>query len=88
MIRWSSVTVAARGQQECENGSCSDAAITTMTWDHGDCLLMTLTYRTFNLVIDKGDLDCIMCSSDKIERMMNMSRDKVGRVLRLVDLKD
>ena len=41
---------------------------------------------TFNLVIDKGALDCVICSSYQIERSMNMCRDEVGRVLRLVDL--
>ena len=49
---------------------------------------MTPADRTFNLVIDKGVLDCFMCSSDQTERMMNTNRDKVGRVLRLVDLED
>ena len=44
--------------------------------------------RTFGLVINKGDLDCIMCLSDQIERRMNMYRDKVERVLRLSDLED
>ena len=44
--------------------------------------------RTFNLVIDKGDLDCVMCSSDQIEMRMNTYRDEVGRVLGLVDLED
>ena len=41
---------------------------------------------TFELVIDKGDLDCFMCSSDQINRRMNMYRDEVARLLRMVDL--
>ena len=88
MIIWPSVTVAARGQRDDKNSSCSDVAIATMTWEHGDCLLMTHADHTFNLVIDKGDLDCIMCSSDQIERRMNTYRDEVGRVPRLGDLED
>ena len=59
-----------------------------MTWYHGDCLVMTPTDCTFNLVIDKGDLECVMCSSDQIDRRMNKYRDDVGRVLRLGDLED
>ena len=50
--------------------------------------MMTPAYRTFNLVVDKGTMDCVMCSSDQIKRRMNMYRDEVGRVLRLGDLKD
>ena len=76
-----------RDNDNGKNGSSSDAAITTMTWEHGDCLSMTPVDRTFDLVINKGDLDCVMCSSDQIERRMNMYRDEVGRVLRLGDLK-
>ena len=49
---------------------------------------MTPADITFDLVIYKGDLDCVMCSSDQIERRMNMYRDEVGRVLRLGDLED
>ena len=30
----------ARGQDNSKNGSSSDAAIDTMTWEHGDYLLM------------------------------------------------
>ena len=48
--------------------------------------MMTPTYRTFNLVINKEALDCVIFSSDQIERRMNTYRDKVGRVLRLGDL--
>ena len=51
LIRWSIVTVAARGRRDGENGSCSDASIATMTWGHGDCLSMTHIDRTFNLAI-------------------------------------
>ena len=43
---------------------------------------------TFDLVIDKGDQDCVMYSLDLIKRRMNMYRDKVERVLRLGDLED
>ena len=49
---------------------------------------MTSANCTFNLVIDKGVLYCVMCSSDHIERSMNIYRDKVGRVLRLGDPED
>ena len=45
-----------------KNGSSSDTAITNMTWEHGDCLSMTPVDHTFDLVINKGDLDCVMCS--------------------------
>ena len=48
------------GRDDGENYSFSDASIATMTWDHGDCLLMTPTDRTFELVINKGNLDCVM----------------------------
>ena len=34
-----------------KNGSSSNAAIATMTWEHGDCLSMTPVDHTFNLVI-------------------------------------
>ena len=47
---------------------------------------MTPADRNSNLVIDKGALDCVMCSSDKIDRRMNMYREDVGRFLRLGDL--
>ena len=62
MIRWTSITVTARGRDDNdgENGSSSDAAIAMMTWEHGDCLLMTPTDRNFDLVIHKGDLNCAM----------------------------
>ena len=53
------------------------------TWDHGNCLSMTPADRIFDLVIDKGDMDCVVCSSYQIERRMNMYRDEVGRFLRL-----
>ena len=43
-----------QGTMGRKNGSCSDAAIATMTWEHGDCLSITPAARTFNLVIDKG----------------------------------
>ena len=48
--------------------------------------MMTPADRTFDIVIDKWALDCVMCSSYQIKRRMNMYRDKVGRVLSLVDL--
>ena len=57
-----------------------------MTWDHGDCLLINPVDHTLNLVIDKGDMECVMCSSDQIKRRMNMYRDDVGGVLRLGDI--
>ena len=44
---------------------------------------MTPVDCTFYLVINKGAMDCVMCSSDHIKRGMNMYRDEVGRVLRL-----
>ena len=50
--------------------------------------MMTPADQTFDLVINKGDLNCIMCPSDQIEKRMNMYRDEVGRVLRLGDLED
>ena len=50
--------------------------------------MMTPADCNFDLVIYKGDLDCVMCSSDHINRRMNMYRDEVGRVLRLGDLED
>ena len=78
--------VAVRGRQGSKNGSCSDAAIVAMTWENGDCLSMTLTDITFNLVTNKGDLDWVMCSSDQIKRRMNMYRDEVKIVLRMGDL--
>ena len=49
---------------------------------------MTPADHVFNLVINKGALYCVMCSSDQIERRVNRSRDEVGRVLRLGYLKD
>ena len=49
---------------------------------------MIPTDCNFNLVINKGALDCVMCSSDQIERRMNMYRDEVDTVLRLVELED
>ena len=55
--------------------------------EHGNCLLMTSADQIFDLVSDKGDLECIMCSSDQIERRMDMYREEVGRVLRM-KLKD
>ena len=39
---------------------------------------MTSADRTFELVIDEEGLDCVMCSSDQIERRMNVYRDEVG----------
>ena len=56
----------ARGRDDGKNGSSSDAAIPTMMWEHGDCPFLPPAYRTFDLVIDKGDLDCVMLSSDQI----------------------
>ena len=49
---------------------------------------MTPVVRTLNLVINKGDLDCVMCSSYQIKRRMNMYRGEVGRVPRIGDLED
>ena len=46
------------------------------------------TDRTFNLVMNKGGLDYLMCSSDQIKRRVNMYRDNVERVLRMGDLED
>ena len=77
-----------RGRGDGENGSSSKADIVTLTWDYGDCLLIPLAYRTSDLVINKGDLDCVMCSSDQIESRMNIYRDKVESFLRLCDLED
>ena len=59
-----------------------------MIWEQNECLLMNPTDCTFNLVINKGALDCVMCSSDNIDRRMNTYRDKVGKVLSMVDLED
>ena len=42
----------------------------------------------FDLVINTGALDCVMCSSDQTNNRMNMNRNEVGRVLRLGDLED
>ena len=50
--------------------------------------MMTSVDCTFNLVIDKGDLECFMRFSDQIEMRMNTYRDEVGRFLRLGDLED
>ena len=54
--------ITARGWDDNggENGSSYDTSIATMTWEHGDCLSMTPIYRIFDLVINKGDLDCVM----------------------------
>ena len=49
---------------------------------------MTPADRNFDLVINKRDLDYVMCSSNHIDSRMNMYRDEVERVLRLGDLKD
>ena len=49
---------------------------------------MTPKDRTFDLVIDKRAMDCVMCFLDQIEKRMNMYRDELERFLRLVDLKD
>ena len=59
-----------------------------MTWEHSDCILMTLVDCTFNLGINMGYVDCVMCSSDHIERRMNTYRYEVRRFLRLGDLED
>ena len=77
-----------QGTTGSKNGSCWDAAVATMTWEHSDCLLMTPADCIFNLVIDKGTLYCVMFSSDQIERRMNTYRDKIGRVLSLGNLED
>ena len=50
--------------------------------------MKTPTDCTFNLVIDNGDLDCVMCLSDQIKSRTDMYRDEVGSVLRLGDLED
>ena len=50
--------------------------------------MMTLLDLIFNLVIDKGALNCVMCSSDHIERKIIMYRDEVRRVLSMGDLED
>ena len=50
--------------------------------------MMTPADRNFDLVINKRDLDYVMCSSNHIDSRMNMYRDEVERVLRLGDLKD
>ena len=78
----------AKGRDCSENGSSPDTTIMTITWEHGDCVSMPPADRTFDLVINKGDLYCSMCYSDQIEMRMNMYRDEVDRVLRIVDLKD
>ena len=44
--------------------------------------------RTFDLVINKGAQECVMYSSNPIERSMNMYRDEVERVLRMGELED
>ena len=76
-----------RGRDDnCENGSSSYLDILKMTWEHVDCLLMTPADCTFDLVIDKGDMDCVMCSSYEIERRMNMYMDELEKVLRMGDL--
>ena len=49
---------------------------------------MTPEDCTFNIVINKGDLECVMCSSYQINRRKNIYRDEVGRVLRLGDLEN
>ena len=69
-------------------GQHSEKRLLRRTWEHGNCLLMTPADRTSDLVIGKGDLDCVMCSSYQIGMRMNMYKDKVRRVLRLGDLKD
>ena len=42
----------------------------------------------FDLVIDKGDLNCVMCYSYQTNRKINIYRYEVDRVLRLGDLED
>ena len=44
--------------------------------------------HTFDLVINKRDLDYVMCSLDHIKRRINIYMDKAERVFRLSDLKD
>ena len=78
----------SQGTTGRRNGSCYDAAIVTVTWENIDCLLMTPADCTFNLVINKGALDCVMWSSDQNERRINMYRGEVGRFPRLGDLED
>ena len=75
-------------QDDSKNGSCSDASIATMTWEHSDFLSMPLADHTFGLVINRGTLDCVMCSLYQIESRMNIYRDDVERVLGLGDLED
>ena len=77
-----------RVRDDVKNGSSSDTSIATMMWEHVYCLLMPPSDHIFDLVINKGALDCVMCSLDQIERRMNMYRDEVDRFLRLVDLED
>ena len=57
-----------------------------MTWEHGDSLSMTPDDRTFDIVIDKEALDCVIFSSDQIKWRMNMYRDEVERVVRLGEI--
>ena len=78
----------AKVRDNGKNGSSYDVAIATMIWYHGERLSVPPADRTFVLVIDKRALDCVMCSSDYIDRSINMYRDEVDRVLRIVDLKD
>ena len=74
------------GREDGKNVSSSNAAIVMMAWEHGDSLSIPPADHRFDLVINKVALDCVMCSSDQIERRINMYRDKVGMVLRLGDL--
>ena len=59
-----------------------------MTWEHSDSLSMTPADRTFDIVIDKEDLDCVMFSAYHIEWRVNIHRDEVERVVRLVEIED
>ena len=67
----------ARGREDGENGSSSDAAITTMSWEHGDCILIPPADSTFNLVMNKGELECVMCSSDQINNNSNNDKNSL-----------
>ena len=78
----------AEGQDNGENGSSSDASVATMTWEHGECLSMPPADFTFDLVINNGALDCVMCSLDQTDRRTNMYMDEVERVIRMGELED
>ena len=82
------VASGGRNGDDGGNGSSSNAAIATITWEHSYYISMTPVDRTFDLVIDTGALECVMCYSDQTERRMNMYSNEVERVLMLVGLED